>query len=150
MARIEEEIKQKSFKSEQSKAHINLMFTYHHFSNLISKEIKKHKLTSQQYNVLRILRGSYPDFKRIGDVKAVMIDKNPDLTRLIDRILTKELVVRENCDQDRRQVNVKITKKGLVLLAQIDEELEKWEGVMNEITSEEAKELNRILDKWRG
>ncbi len=150
MGRIEEEIQQKSFKSEQNKAHVNLMFTFHHFSNSISKEIKKHKLTLQQYNVLRILRGAYPEFKRVGDVKAVMLDKNPDLTRLIDRLLTKEYVVRENCDQDRRQVNVKITKKGLVLLAQIDEEMEKWEDVLNRINVDEAKELNRILDKWRG
>lgn len=150
MARIEEEIKQKNFKSEQLKAHVNLMFTYHHFSNIFSKEIKNHKLTAQQYNVLRILRGSYPDFKRVGDVKSVMIDKNPDLTRLIDRLLTKEYVVRENCDQDRRQVNVQITNKGLVLLAQIDEEMEKWHDNLNFISTDEAKELNRILDKWRG
>lgn len=150
MGSLEEEIKQKSFKSEQTKAHVNLMFTYHHFSNMISKEIKKHKLTLQQYNVLRILRGSYPESKRVGDVKAVMLDKNPDLTRLIDRLLTKEFVVRENCDQDRRQVNVKITKKGLVLLAQIDEEMVKWDEVLNTISNSEAKELNQLLDKWRG
>lgn len=150
MGKIEEEIKQKSFKNEHVKAHVNLMFTFHHINNKVSKAIKDYKLTNQQYNVLRILRGSYPDFKRVGDVKAVMIDKNPDLTRLIDRLLAKELVTRQNCDQDRRQVNVKITEKGLELLKEIDVEMAKWESELETITEEEAKELNRILDKWRG
>ncbi|MEZ4937781.1 MAG: MarR family transcriptional regulator [Crocinitomicaceae bacterium] len=150
MGKIEEEIKQKSFKNEFVKAHVNLMYTFHHFNNRVSKAIKVHKLTNQQYNVLRILRGSYPDFKRVGDVKAVMLDKNPDLTRLIDRLLAKKLVDRENCDQDRRQVNIKITEAGLKLLEIIDADMQKIEKKFESISEAEAKELNRILDKWRG
>lgn len=150
MGKIEDEIKQKSFRTEQAKAHINLMYTFHHFNNRITKEIKMHKITLQQYNVLRILRGAYPDFKRIGDVKAVMLDKNPDLTRMIDRLLTKKYVFRENCSNDRRQVNVKITDEGLKLLKTIDGQMKKMDEVLNTLSDKEAKELNKLLDKWRG
>lgn len=149
MGRIEDEIKQKKFENEWRKAFINLSFSYHHFNNLTSKAIKSKKITAQQYNVLRILRGAHPEAKRVGDIKAVMIDKNPDLTRLLDRLLTKAYIVRENCSEDRRQVNVKITNEGLDLLKIIDKELEGWDDHIKTITEEEAKELNRILDKWR-
>jgi DNA-binding MarR family transcriptional regulator len=150
MGRIEDDIKQKEFKNEYGKAYINLAYTYHHFHSLTAKVIKSKKITHQQYNVLRILRGSYPDSKRIGDVKAVMIDKNPDLTRLIDRLLTKGYVSRTNCDEDRRQVNVIITKEGLKLLKELDKEMENWDDMLKAISVEEAKQLNTILDKWRG
>ena len=149
MGRIEDDIEQSKFQNEFQKAYINLSYTYHHFTGVTSKMIKTKKITPQQYNVLRILRGSYPDSKKIGDVKKVMIDKNPDLTRLVERLLLKKYVSREMCDEDRRQVNLKISKKGLNLLESLDEEMSGWDEKLKSISVTEAKMLNGILDKWR-
>lgn len=150
MGKIEEAIKQSKFENEFQKAFINLSYTFHHFSNLTAKLLKNKSITHQQYNVLRILRGSFPKSKRIGDVKAVMLDKNPDLTRLIDRLLGKGYVSRENCSEDRRQVNIIITSKGLELLKELDTDMKGWDQELRTISESDAKSLNALLDKWRG
>ena len=148
--KIEEAIKQKSFESPLQKALINLHYT----SNYMAAEAKQmfagFDLTGQQFNVLRILRGSHPRKISPGDIKAVMIDKTPDLTRLIDRMLTKGLVTRAVSESNRRKVDIGITNKGLDLLAEIDPRIRKDMQEFDRITSEEAEELSRILDKLRG
>ena len=149
MGRIEDDIKQNEFKNEFQKAYINLAYTFHYFNDLTAQTIKNKKITHQQYNVLRILKGTYPEAKKIGAIKEVMIDKNPDLTRLVERLLKKKYVSRENCPEDRRQINVKITKMGLNLLKSLDKEMEGWENNLKNISETEAKILNGILDKWR-
>lgn len=150
MASIEKEIQQQKFDNEYLKAFINLTFTYNHFSDLSKNILKKHQLTSQQFNVLKILKGSYPGSKTTGEVKKVMIDKSPDLTRLIDRLITKGLVERTNCPVDRRQVNLKINKAGINLINSIEPEMHFFSKFLKKISIEEAKTLNNILDKWRG
>lgn len=150
MKTLEEEIQQPKFENEFIKAFINLSFTNNHFTDLSKKIFKSYKLTAQQFNVLRILKGVYPKSKTTGEVKEVMIDKSPDLTRLVDRLIAKNLVERENCPIDRRQVNLKIKTKGIELIEMIEPEMRNFNTFLESISEKEAKTLNHILDKWRG
>ena len=107
-------------------------------------------ITPQQYNVLRILKGKHPGCCAAGDIKEVMLDKSPDLTRLIDRLIEKGYVTREVCMENRRKLDIAITDKGLAFTKEIGPNLKIQFEQMNKITNKEAIELSRILDKMRG
>lgn len=150
MASIEEEIKQqKKFSSEYEKAAVNVMFTSGWLYNLNAARFKKHDITPEQYNVLRILRGAYPKPMMLGDVTCRMLDKSSNATRLVEKLRIKGYVVRELCPTNRRQVDITITEKGLSLLTKLDNEADEWQNNLKGITKAEAQELNRILDKLR-
>jgi len=150
MASIEEEIKQqKKFSSEYEKAAVNIMFTSSWLYNVNASRFKKHDITPEQYNVLRILRGSHPKPLMLGDVTCRMLDKSSNATRLVEKLRLKGFVKRELCPTNRRQVDISITEKGLSLLTRLDKEAEEWNDTLKSITKTEAQELNRILDKLR-
>ncbi|MES2620644.1 MAG: MarR family transcriptional regulator [Bacteroidota bacterium] len=150
MASIEEEIKQeKKFGTEYEKAAVNIMFTSSWLYNINAGRMKKHGITPEQYNVLRILRGSYPKPLMLGSVTCRMVDKSSNATRLVEKLRQKGYVERELCETNRRQVDIMITEKGLALLTKIDNEAEEWINTLKGITKAEAQELNRILDKLR-
>jgi DNA-binding MarR family transcriptional regulator len=150
MASIEEEIKQeKKFASEFEKAAVNIMFTSGWLYNLNAGLMKKHGITPEQYNVLRILRGSYPKPLTLGNVTCRMLDKSSNATRLVEKLRLKGFVKRELCETNRRQVDIVITEKGLALLTKVDNENQEWLDNLKGITKAEAQELNRILDKLR-
>ncbi len=146
--KIEEEIKTR-FKSPYQKAIINIIYTANWLNYSIDKRLKEKGITHAQYNVLRILRGKYPEVCNAGEVKAVMLDKTPDLTRLIDRLLKKGLVERNQCPVNRRKVELKITRKGLDLLEVTDPIIEEETEKKRSITDEESEVLSDILDKFR-
>ena len=146
---LEEDIQQKKFVTEYEKAAVNVLFTASWLHNVNTARFKKHGITPEQYNVLRILRGSHPKALRLQDVSCRMIDKNSNATRLVEKLRVKGLVNREICPNNRRQVDIAITDKGLSLLSKIDVESEEWFKTLKTITQAEAKELNRILDKLR-
>lgn len=147
--KIEEAIKQKKFKSSYQKATINLIYTSNWLNDQMKQGFKPYDITSQQYNVLRILRGKHPDVCNAGYIKEVMLDKTPDLTRLIDRLLKKKLVTRETCEQNRRRVEIKITEEGLKLIKKIEKEFDDHDTLMNGISEKEAELLSDLLDKIR-
>lgn len=150
MASIEVEIKQnKKFESEHQKAAVNIMFTSSWLYNINATRLKKHVVTPEQFNVLRILRGSYPKPLMLGNVTCRMVDKSSNATRLVEKLRQKGYVKRELCETNRRQVDILITDKGLALLTKIDNEAEEWLDTMKGITKAEALELNRLLDKLR-
>ena len=150
MASIEEEIKQeKKFATEYEKAAVNIMFTSSWLYNVNASRLKKHGITPEQYNVLRILRGSYPKPLMLGSVTCLMVDKASNATRLVEKLRLKGYVKRELCENNRRQVDIVITDKGLALLTKIDNAQEEWLDTLKGITKAEAQELNRILDKLR-
>ncbi len=150
MASIEEEIRQqKKFDSEHEKAAINILFTSSWLYNINAARFKKFEITPEQYNVLRILRGSYPNPLMLGDITCRMLDKSSNATRLVEKLRQKGYVKRELCPTNRRQVDIVITEKGLSLLTKIDNEAEDWYNNLKNITKSEAHELNRILDKLR-
>lgn len=147
--KIEEEIKQPVFKSAHSKALVNVMFTNNWLCNIQMEILKPYDVTLQQYNVLRILRGQYPTPITVCGIIERMLDKMSNASRLVDKLLAKELVQRRECPLDRRQVDVVITDKGLALLTQIDECQQNWEARLHGISEAEAQELSNLLDKVR-
>lgn len=148
---LEKEIVQTKFKNEFQKAMVNIVYTSSWLNSKHAKLLKPFGLTTQQYNILRILRGQYPNPATIRLLTERMLDKMSNASRLVEKLRVKGLVKRETCSDDRRQVRVVITDKGLELLKEIDESpknLEKFDGT--NITEQEAAELSRILDKLRG
>lgn len=146
---LEEDIKQGKFQSEQHKAAINIMFTSSWLHTVNASYLKKFDITPEQFNVLRILRGSHPKKLMLSEVASRMIDKSSNCTRLVEKLRQKALVQREICEQNRRQVDISITNKGLALLKKMDVDNAEWPSVINKISNAEAKDLNRILDKLR-
>ncbi len=148
--KIEEAIKQEQFNSPIHKAIVNLIYTFNWHLDRTAGVFRDFDLTPQQYNVLKILRRSYPKALPAGEVKEVMLDKNPDLTRLCDRLCSKGLIERELNPGNRRQVLIKITEPGLATVGQIEplleEALQKW----HRLSDEEAEQLSNLLDKLRG
>ncbi len=149
--KLEEEIKQnKKFKSEYHKLAVNIIYTHGWLINNQSSFLKKIGITGAQYNILRILRGQYPNPASINLLKERMLDKMPDASRLVERLKQKGLVEREICKEDRRKVEVKITQKGLKLLQDTDKLEEGIDQLFKELKLSEAKTLNDLLDKLRG
>lgn len=146
---LEEDIKQDKFQSEQHKAAINIMFTSSWLHSMNASYLKKFDITPEQFNVLRILRGSHPKKLMLSEITGRMIDKNSNCTRLVEKLRQKHFVQREICETNRRQVDISITEKGLVLLKKIDADSSLLKEAMDNLTRQEAKELNRLLDKLR-
>jgi len=147
--KIEQEIKQKEFRSENQKLLINIIFTSHWLSEKNVEQLKPYDLTPKQYNVLRILRGQYPKPITVKLIRERMLDKMSDASRIVERLRIKGLVRREICGDNRRAVDVKITEKGMDLLKELDEEAIKWEEDLKRLSNEEAISLNNLLDKLR-
>jgi len=148
--KLEDEIKQSKFNSLHQKVLVNIIFTANWVNAKLSDIIKSHNITLQQYNVLRILRGKYPKSANPGEIKAVMLDKNPDLTRLCDRMCTQGLISRNIDEVNRRKMNICITDRGLKVLEQIDPEIQKIENSMVHLQDSESGQLSDLLDKMRG
>lgn len=146
---LEEDIKQEKFQSEQQKAVINILFTGSWMHTHNATFLKKFDITPEQFNVLRILRGSHPNTLMLAEITARMIDKSSNCTRLVEKLRLKGLVQREICENNRRQVDISITDKGLTLLKKIDGANFNWFNLADKISKTEARELNRILDKLR-
>ncbi len=147
---IEEAIKQtKKFRNEYERVSVNLSFTSNWLSDQFQSFLKPYGISQQQYNILRILRGQQPNPASVNLLKDRMIDKNSDVSRMIDRLLAKELVERHTCPDDRRAVNIFISEKGLSVLAEIDINSKKQDEIIKGISEDEAKQLNDLLDKIR-
>lgn len=147
MVTIEEELKSK-FKSEQQKAIINLTFTGNWVDNQHNNYMSKFDLSMAQFNILRILRGA-KDYLNVRTVKERMIEKSPNTTRLMDKLLDKNFIERKRCEEDRRVVFIRISEKGLNLLSEIDKTFDVDFLNGNNLTEEEARQLNYLLDKIR-
>jgi len=146
---IEKDIKQANFKSPYSKAVVNILYTNNWLQSLQVEVFKPFDLTLQQYNVLRILRGQYPNPITVIAIIERMLDKMSNASRLVDKLLAKELVIRRLCPHDRRAVDVIITEKGLELLGKIDTLQSQWEDKLSGLTEIEALQLSNLLDKMR-
>jgi len=147
--KLEDEIHQKKFKSEAHKLIVNLLFTSHWLNSKHAECLKNMDITLQQYNVLRILRGQYPKTSNVKLVKERMLDKMSDASRIIDKLHLKKLVVRTECPNDRRSVDILITDKGLELLKSLDDMDKMPKELFKNLSSSEIKNLNTLLDKLR-
>lgn len=148
MVKIEEEIQQKNFDSPQNKVVVNLLFTYGKISTTQHRTLKPYELSVQQFNLLRILRGQSPKPASIKLLTDRMIDKMSNASRLVDKLLTKKLVERKNSEQDRRQVDILITDKGLKTIETASIAMENAMSSIN-ISNEDAEQLSVLLDKLR-
>ena len=148
--KIDKEIFSNKFENNHHKAIINLIYTYGWITNLLKQQLNKYKITLQQYNILRILRGQHPNPATINMLKERMLDKMSDASRIVDRLEQKELVNRFINTKDRRAVDILITKKGLDLLLKLDVEMSSKNFLDENINSTEAGILSDLLDKMRG
>jgi DNA-binding MarR family transcriptional regulator len=148
--KLEDEIQQiKGFTSEHQKALVNIMFTNGWAEEKLRMYLKPFDLTQQQFNVLRILRGSLPKPLSTSCIRTRMIDKMSDASRIVDRLCKKQLVIRIQSPVDRRLVEVRISEKGLALLDAMDGEQLDHKTIVN-LSNEELVQLNSLLDKLRG
>lgn len=147
---IKEAIKQDKFESNINMAVINILYTSNWLRDHQKDFFTEYNIKSQHFNVLRILKGRYPNAASPGEIKEVMLDKAPDLTRLIDKLVEQGLVDRNMCPENRRKVDVYINKEGLDLLDLINDGVKKmnafWGSKLNET---EAEQLSHLLDKLR-
>ncbi len=148
--KIENELKQSKFQSNVHKAVVNIMFTNSWLEDQFRQVFKNYKITSQQYNVLRILRGKYPDSLNPSEIKEVMLDKNPDLTRLCDRLLNMDYIDRCVDAANKRKMNIRINETGMEVLRKIDPIIFELNKVKFNLTEDEAMILSDLLDKMRG
>lgn len=147
--RLEDEIQQFRFRNEHQKLLINLFFTYNALSTKTQEILKAENLTMQQFNILRILRGQHPTPATNSMVKERMLDKNSDVTRLIDRMVRDGFVTRTNCEADRRRVDIAITEKGLSALKALDGKSAEMDAIAGGLSASEAQICNEMLDKLR-
>lgn len=149
MGKIDDILKTK-FMNDKHRFIANLVYTSNTFQANYDRFFKQFGISSQQYNVLRILKGA-GDWVNMNDVKKLMIDKTPNTTRLSDKLLSKDYINRKRSESDRRVVFLEITSKGSQLLKEIDE-ADNSEQMMylTRISDEEAQIMSNILDKMRG
>jgi DNA-binding MarR family transcriptional regulator len=148
--KLEEELQQNKFQSEHQKAILNILFTSNWLESDSARILKPLGISSQQYNVLRILKGQGESAISVNDIMSRMIDKMSNASRLVEKLRKKELIERVICEHDRRQVDIRITNKGLKLLKEADKEMGRFADIISKITDKEAKALSAILEKIRG
>ena len=146
---IEKEIHQGKFRSSGQKALLNILFTYGWINERIKNVLAPEDITLQQYNILRILRGSFPKPLSTLQIRERMLDRMSDTSRIVDRLVAKELVKKVVCIKDRRLVDVTITEKGQNLLKKLDAEVNDMENISKNLTDKEAETISKLLDKLR-
>lgn len=145
MGDISKELNSK-FSNERVKALINVLYTASWINGYQNHFFQPFGISPQQYNILRILRGANEPL-RVQTIKERMIERSPNATRLMDKLCEKQLIRRLPCKEDRRVVFIEITQKGLDLLNEISDDFN--EEILNNISEDEAKQLNQLLDKFR-
>lgn len=147
--KLEEEIKQSKFKSEQQKAILNILFTANWIQNLQKEFFEPYGITGQQFNILRILRGQHPNRICAYELKSRMLDKNSDVSRLLDRLIGKKLIDKSPHKQDKRASEIRITSRGLALLNEIDSLINALDSSILKLSATDAGKLSALLDKCR-
>ena len=147
--KIEDEIKQQRFVSPNQKAVINLLYTTNWLLAKQKDVFKSYNVTLQQFNIMRILRGQHPKSISATEIKARMLDKNSDVSRLLDRMIAKGLVLKKTSISDKRAADVNLTQEGLSLLADMDKVQQKLDNILM-LNEADALLLSDLLDKARG
>jgi len=148
--KIEEIIKSNSAISIEKRTVLNIMFSQNVIADAFNDILKSFDLSVEQFNVLRILRGQKGKPANMCIIQERMIAKTSNTTRLVDKLLLKGLVNREVCEENRRKMEITITKKGMELLAELDPKIEAHEELFAQnLTSEELNLLNLLLEKYR-
>lgn len=149
IVKLENALLSTKFSNEAQKATLNILYTAWWLKSITSKELKDFDLTHEQYNVLRILKGKYPDQLCVKDIGRRMIEKSSNVPRIIDRLEIKKLVKRTVSESDKRETLITITKSGLSILESSTSKLSKVHASIQTLTEKEALQLNYLLEKLR-
>lgn len=148
--KLEQAIKQNTFGNGQ-RLGLNLIYTFNWIKNRQKKYFDPFGITAQQYNVLRILKGQHPEAYSTSDIRDRMLDKMSDASRIVDRLLIKNLVERKTNKIDKRLVDIRISKQGLALVEKMDSTIESHvKSSFENLSVEEQTTLDNLLDKLRG
>ena len=145
---IEKDIQQTNFRNEFQKMSINIIYTANWLNEKMGQILATEDITQQQYNILRILRGSECPLSTLK-IRERMLDKMSDTSRIVDRLIVKGLVEKTACIKDKRLVDIIVTKKGLQLLEKLDALNEQIDSILKGVSEKEATTMNQILDKLR-
>ena len=140
----------RTFKNPQEKAHNNLIYTNNWLEGQYKTFFQQFALTQQQYNVMKVLKTYYPTPCRANVLNGKLIEKMPDVSRIIERLRVKGLVDRKWKEGDRRSVDIVLTNKGMGLLFKVDSEIHRLENLFTRLNDSELATLNQLLDKLRG
>ena len=145
---IEKDIQQTNFRNEFQKMGINIIYTANWLNEKMGQILATEDITQQQYNILRILRGSDAPLSTLK-IRERMLDKMSDTSRIVDRLIVKGLVEKTACIKDKRLVDITVSKKGLQLLEKLDTLNDHIDAVLKGVSEKEANTMNQILDKLR-
>ena len=145
---IEKDIQQTNFRNEFQKMGINIIYTANWLNEKMGQILSTEDITQQQYNILRILRGSDAPLSTLK-IRERMLDKMSDTSRIVDRLIVKGLVEKTACIKDKRLVDITVSKKGLQLLEKLDSLNDHIDSVLKGVSEKEAQAMNQILDKLR-
>lgn len=146
---IDQDINQAKFRNEYQKASINLIYTVNWLTERTKEIFAQEDITPQQFNILRILRGSFPQPLSTLQIRARMLDKMSDTSRIVDRLVAKGLVKKITCKSDRRLVDITISERGKKLLERLDQRQDELDDIIGNISKKEATVLSDLLDKIR-
>jgi len=147
--KIEDEIKTSKFINEKQKATINLLFTSHWLKTRINLFLKEYNLTHEQFNVMRILKGKHPERMCVKNIGARMIEKNSNVPRILDKLVNKGLVERNQSNIDKRETESTLTSKGLEIIEKASQHIASNQHLLLNIDDKTAENLNKILEKIR-
>lgn len=146
---LKKQIKVSKFDTVYQQTLVNIFFTYNWGNQKVKEALAPYDVTQQQYNVLRILRDRYPSPSTISLIKAQILDKMSDTSRIVDRLIQKGFVDKTENNYDKRAVDIMISDKGLALLKKMDKLIDFSKMISSRISKEEAVQLNALLEKLR-
>ena len=146
---LEEDIRQSAFRNEYQKGLINIIYTCNWLMERQKSLFDLEQITPQQFNILRILRGAFPKPLSTMQIRERMLDKMSDTSRIVDRLVLKELATKKPSLTDKRLVDIAITPKGAAMLERLDRKNEEMDSLLQALSGQEVKMLNHLLDKIR-
>lgn len=149
VVKLELVIQSSKFRNEVHKAGLNILYTAWWLKTVTTRELKKFGLTHEQFNVLRILKGKYPEEMCVRDVASRMIEKSSNVPRIIDRLELKKLVNRSTSLIDKRETVITLTQAGITMLDKCNVTVNVLFDELLPINNEEARALNELLEKVR-
>jgi DNA-binding MarR family transcriptional regulator len=148
--KIEDVIKSTVPMEDSKKIILNIMYTQNILAEKFNEILKPYDISGEQYNVLRILRGQKGNPANMCVIQERMLAKTSNTTRLVDKLLLKDLVTREVCPENRRKIEVTITQKGLDILKELDPKvIEHEQAFSKNLNENEIITLNQLLEKYR-
>ena len=147
--KLEQAIQSNKFKNETQKAALNVLYTAWWLKTSMSKGLKEFGLTHEQYNVLRILKGKYPEQICVRDIACRMIEKNSNVPRIVDRLEIKKLVKRTTSQLDKRETVITLTQAGILILEASTKSIDLNMETLSVLTETESAQLNKLLEKMR-